>query len=82
MNERTPVEESNAKRRAKHPARWDRWRRKSTRHLREWLGQHRRNVTGEFLQGAPYKLGSGSVTLLILRCPDRGPTAWVGPPRL
>lgn len=60
------MEESNAKRQPKHPSRWVRRRAGTIRHLRNWIGQHGRNVPSEFLQGAAYKLGSGAVTLLIL----------------
>ncbi|MFF4799583.1 hypothetical protein ACFY1U_14350 [Streptomyces sp. NPDC001351] len=32
-------------------------------HLQEWIRRQERDVPGEFLQGAAYKLGSGAVTL-------------------
>ncbi|MFI9772454.1 hypothetical protein ACIHJG_37230 [Streptomyces sp. NPDC052415] len=60
------MDEPNAKRQPKHPARWSKRCTESIRHLGKWMGQQGRNVPGEFLQGAAYKLGSGAVTLLIL----------------
>ncbi|MGW2051920.1 hypothetical protein ACWCPF_43400 [Streptomyces sp. NPDC001858] len=60
------MDESNAKRQPKHPSRWDRRCIETVRHLGKWAVQQGRNVPGEFLQGAAYKLGSGAVTLLIL----------------
>lgn len=60
------MEESNPNRWWKHLARWDRWRKKNTGHLRKPAGWQRQSVSGEFLRGAAYKLGSGAVTLLIL----------------
>lgn len=60
------MEESNAKRQPKHPSHRDRQRGEAIRHLRERIGRQGRNVPREFLQGAAYKLGSGTVTLLIL----------------
>ncbi|MET9078618.1 hypothetical protein ABZX95_42330 [Streptomyces sp. NPDC004232] len=59
-------DESNAKRQPRHPSRWVRRRAETIRHLRKWIRQQGRNVPGEFMQGAAYKLGSGAVTLLIL----------------
>lgn len=66
QREELRMEESNAKRSPKHPSRWGKRRTKTTRHLRKWMAQQGRNVPGEFLQGAAYKLGSGAVTLLVL----------------
>jgi hypothetical protein len=60
------MDESNAKRQPKPPARWSKRCAETIRHLGKWMGQQGRNVLGEFLQGAAYKLGSGAVTLLIL----------------
>ncbi|MFD3931763.1 hypothetical protein [Streptomyces sp. NPDC058614] len=60
------MEESNAKDQPEHPAHRDRGRAENLRHLRKWIHQRDRNVSGEFLRGAAYKLGSGAVTLLIL----------------
>ena len=56
------MDESNAKRQSKHLSRWDRRCIETVRHLGKWAVQHGRNVPGEFLQGAAYKLGSGAVT--------------------
>ncbi|GAA1016853.1 hypothetical protein GCM10009564_53240 [Streptomyces thermogriseus] len=58
--------ESNAKPQRKHPPRRDRRRTKTVRHLQKWIGRQGRNLSGEFLRGAAYKLGSGAVTLIIL----------------
>lgn len=60
------MDESNAKRQPKHLSRWGKRCAEAIRHLGKWMGQQGRNVPGEFLQGAAYKLGSGAVTLLIL----------------
>ncbi|MDQ1015137.1 hypothetical protein QFZ43_001686 [Streptomyces afghaniensis] len=60
------MEESNAKRRPKHPPRRARRRAETIRHLRKWIRRQGRDVPAEFLQGAACKLGSGAVTLLIL----------------
>lgn len=60
------MEESSAKRRAKHQPRMDRWRTGTMCHLRKWIARHGHSVPSQFLQGAAYKLGSGTVTLLIL----------------
>jgi hypothetical protein len=60
------MDDSSAKRWRKHLSRWDGRRTRSSHHLRKWIRQQGRNVPGEFLQGAAYKLGSGAVTLLIL----------------
>ncbi|MGW1507270.1 hypothetical protein ACWCQW_54555 [Streptomyces mirabilis] len=60
------MEESNAKRWAKHLARVGRWRKSTICHLRKWTDQHGQDVQRQFLQGAASKLGSGAVTLIIL----------------
>ncbi|MEU6557318.1 hypothetical protein ABZ915_44940 [Streptomyces sp. NPDC046915] len=62
------MEESNAKRQPKHLSR-------RARDLRKWISQQGRNVPGEFLQGAAYKLGSGAVTLITLWWETRRGTA-------
>ncbi|MFC4506071.1 MULTISPECIES: hypothetical protein [Streptomyces] len=60
------MEESSAKRWARHLARVDRWRTKTICYLRKWIGRRGQGVHMHFLQGVAYKLGSGAVTLLIL----------------
>ncbi|MEU6482013.1 hypothetical protein ABZ858_35095 [Streptomyces sp. NPDC047017] len=44
----------------------DRWRSSISTHLRKWSGGRGHGVHHHFLHGAAYKLGSGTVTLLIL----------------
>ncbi|MFJ4152781.1 hypothetical protein ACIP10_35130 [Streptomyces galbus] len=34
--------------------------------VRKWVAAQGRNVPGEFVRGAAYKLGSGAVTVLIV----------------
>ena len=58
--------ESNAKQPPKHPFRWIRRKVETIRHLQKWVRWQGRDVPGEFLRGAANKLGSGTVTLLIL----------------
>ncbi|WP_405842575.1 hypothetical protein [Streptomyces sp. NBC_01518] len=60
------MEESNAKRQSRHLSRWVRRSTETARHLQKWIRRQGRNVPSEFLQGAASKLGSGTVTLLIL----------------
>ncbi|WP_290014442.1 hypothetical protein [Streptomyces sp. ZSW22] len=60
------MDDSSAKRQRKHPRRRDRHQAATATHLRKWARQQGRNLTGEFLQGVAYKLGSGAVTLLFL----------------
>lgn len=60
------MKENNANPQPKHPFRWRGRRTKTIRHLHEWMSRRARNLSGEFLQGAAYKLGSGAVTLIIL----------------
>ncbi|MEU0413561.1 hypothetical protein ABZ307_38020 [Streptomyces griseorubiginosus] len=60
------MDESNVKRQPKHPSRWRRAGIETARHLGKWVVRQGRNVPGEFLQGAAYRLGSGAVTLIIL----------------
>ncbi|MEU9245348.1 hypothetical protein [Streptomyces shenzhenensis] len=60
------MDESNAKDQPEHPSRWDRLRSVMIRHLRKGIGRQGQNVSGEFLKGAAYKLGSGTVTLIII----------------
>jgi hypothetical protein len=60
------MEESSAKRCAKHLAHLDRWCTYTIGYLRKWISRHGHGVQNQFLQGAAYKLGSGAVTLLIL----------------
>lgn len=58
--------ESNAKPQPKHPFRRDGRRTRTIRHLRKWMSRQGRSLPGQFLQGAAYRLGSGTVTLIIL----------------
>ncbi|MEU9413064.1 hypothetical protein AB0E08_46225 [Streptomyces sp. NPDC048281] len=60
------MDEGNVKDRPEHPSRWDRLRSAMTRCLRKGISRQGRNVSGEFLKGAAYKLGSGAVTLIII----------------
>ncbi|WP_329266544.1 hypothetical protein [Streptomyces sp. NBC_01451] len=60
------MDESNAKDERKHPFRWVRRRIDTMRRLRKWIVQQGHIVSGEFLQGAANRLGSGTVSLLIL----------------
>ncbi|MFF5010889.1 hypothetical protein ACFY3G_49905 [Streptomyces phaeochromogenes] len=60
------MEESNAKEPPKPLPHRGRRHAETIRHLRKWIRRQGRNVSGEFLQGAAYKLGSGAVTLIIL----------------
>lgn len=60
------MEESSAKEPPEHLPHRDRRHAETIRHLRKWIRRQGRNVSGEFLQGAAYKLGSGAVTLIIL----------------
>ena len=66
QREELRMEESSAKHEPEHPSRWIRRKAETVRHLRKWVRWQGRNVPGEFLRGAAYKLGSGTVTLLIL----------------
>ncbi|MFG2794057.1 hypothetical protein [Streptomyces sp. NPDC048419] len=59
------MDKTNAGRRPRHPLRWI-GQHPHTRHAREWARRQGRDVSGEFLRGAAYKLGSGAVTLIIL----------------
>ncbi|MFD8813848.1 hypothetical protein ACFV23_20720 [Streptomyces sp. NPDC059627] len=60
------MDESNAKDQPEHPSRRDRPCSAIIRHLRKGISREGRNVSGEFLKGAAYKLGSGAVTLIII----------------
>lgn len=60
------MDESSAKREPQHPFHWIRGKAVTFRHLRKWVRWQGRNVPGEFLRGAANKLGSGTVTLLIV----------------
>ncbi|WP_329529621.1 hypothetical protein [Streptomyces sp. NBC_01462] len=66
------MDESNAKDQPKHPFRWVRRCTGIVHRLRKWISQQGPNIPGEFLQGVAYKLGSGTVTLLILWWESRG----------
>ncbi|MFG2858106.1 hypothetical protein ACGFZ9_47350 [Streptomyces mirabilis] len=58
--------ESNAKRQPRHPSRRTELRADFIRYLRKSVHRPIADLTGEFLRGAVYKLGSGAVTLIIL----------------
>ncbi|MFD5661423.1 hypothetical protein [Streptomyces hirsutus] len=58
--------DDNAKPQPKHPPHRGGRRIRTIRHLHKWMSQQGRNIPGQFLQGAAYKLGSGAVTLIIL----------------
>ncbi|WP_081239577.1 hypothetical protein [Streptomyces viridosporus] len=60
------MEESNAKPQPKHPFRRSGRRTQTIGHLRAWMSRQGRNLPGQFLQGAAYRLGGGAVTLIIL----------------
>lgn len=60
------MDKNSAKRHPRHPSRWGRRCIETIRHLGKEVLQQGRNVPGEFLKGAAYKLGSGAVTLIIL----------------
>ncbi|MEV7160239.1 hypothetical protein AB0N77_37475 [Streptomyces misionensis] len=60
------MDDSSAKRPPRHRYRLLRQCADAVRDLRKWTSDQGRSVTGEFLRGAAYKLGSGAVTLLIL----------------
>ncbi|MFF5147901.1 hypothetical protein ACFY6U_50735 [Streptomyces sp. NPDC013157] len=60
------MDESNAKDQPEHQSRWDRQRTAIICHLRKGIGRQGQIVSGEFLKGAAYKLGSGAVTVIIL----------------
>ncbi|MEV7683263.1 hypothetical protein AB0O64_32680 [Streptomyces sp. NPDC088341] len=65
------MDESNAKRKQAHMAWMDRWRRKTTCHLRKWISKHGHDVQRQILNGMAFKLGSGAVSLLILWAQSR-----------
>ncbi|MFD4605970.1 hypothetical protein ACFWPQ_49200 [Streptomyces sp. NPDC058464] len=60
------MDESNAREHPVHPTQWGRIRSAITHHLQKVIRGQGRNVSGEFLKGAAYKLGSGAVTLIII----------------
>ncbi|MEU8718219.1 hypothetical protein [Streptomyces sp. NPDC048663] len=60
------MDEGNVKDRSEHPSRWDRLCSSTIRRLRKGISRQGRNVSGEFLKGAAYKVGSGAVTLIII----------------
>ncbi|WP_093780647.1 hypothetical protein [Streptomyces sp. yr375] len=60
------MDDSNAKRKPKHPSRWAKKHSDGIHRLRKWIGEQGRRAPGAFLQGAMHQLGSGAVTMLIL----------------
>ncbi|MFJ9381688.1 hypothetical protein [Streptomyces sp. NPDC101455] len=60
------MDKSNARRWPGHHFRLSGEHAEAFRYLRKWLRRQGRIIPGGFLQGAAYKLGSGTVTLFVL----------------